>query len=125
MSEGRHTDAAGEGEQREAVGSLAEEAAKLAEALRGLSQEASAGGGLADVAGLLWQDLNQHLATGDNCRYCPICRLMSAAREPEVRGHLAAAATSLASALASALDTRVPGGPEKAPDPPTRDPGDR
>ena len=94
--------------EREPVGSLAEEAAKLFEVLQGASREHMTGaGGMADAAGALWQDLNDHVA-GENCRYCPLCQLIGVLREPEVRRHLTSAAGSLAAALASALATRIP-----------------
>ena len=94
--------------QGEPVGSLAEEAAKLFQVLQGTSREHATGAsGLADAAGALWQDLNDHVA-GENCRYCPVCRLIGVLREPEVRGHLTSAAGSLAAALASALATGTP-----------------
>ena len=92
----------------ESIGSLAEEAAKLFEALQGASREhASGAGGMVDAAGAVWQDLNDHVA-GQNCRYCPVCQLIGVLREPEVRRHLTSAAGSLAAALASALATRLP-----------------
>lgn len=107
MTDTQHDREPGRGEQ-EQIGSLAEEAAKLFEVLQGASREhASGAGGLAGAAGALWQDLNDHVA-GENCRYCPVCRLIGVLREPEVRGHLTSAAGSLASALASALATRTP-----------------
>jgi hypothetical protein len=94
--------------REERVGSLAEEAAKLFEVLKGASHEHVTGaGGMADAAGALWQDLNDHMA-GENCRYCPVCQLIGVLREPEVRRHLTSAAGSLAAALASALATRIP-----------------
>lgn len=69
------------------VGSLAEEAARLLAAFSHL-------------------DLEGHLATGaPECTVCPVCRTVRALRGlgPEVTGHLAAAATSLAQALAAVL----------------------
>ena len=50
------------------------------------------------------------MANGEECRYCPICRVVQVFRSasPEVREHLAAAATSLAQAAAAALATTVP-----------------
>lgn len=97
------------GPAQEPVGSLVEEAAKLLEALREQShQQASGAGGFADGVSALWRDLNEHLANGENCRYCPVCQLIGVLREPEVRSHLTSAAGSLTAALASALATRVP-----------------
>ncbi|HET6698228.1 MAG TPA: hypothetical protein VFG88_04005 [Nocardioidaceae bacterium] len=65
-------------------------------------------GSLAEEAAKLFDALNEHVATGDpECRYCPICRVVSTVRHtsPEVRQHLAGAASSLleaASGLAAA-----------------------
>jgi len=107
MTDTQDDEEPGRGE-REPVGSLAEEAAKLFEVLQGASRgHASGVGGMADAAGALWQDLNDHVS-GENCRYCPVCQLIGVLRQPEVRQHLASAAGSLAAALASALATRVP-----------------
>lgn len=99
------------------VGSVAEEAVKLLGALQDWAREG-------DVAGTATQatsgaanalhDLNEHIATGgDDCRYCPLCQVISAVREtsPEVKEHLATAATSLMHAAAGVLATRVPDDP--------------
>jgi hypothetical protein len=65
-------------------------------------------GNLAEEAAKLFDALNAHVATDDpECRYCPICRVVSTVRHtsPEVRQHLAGAASSLleaASGLAAA-----------------------
>jgi hypothetical protein len=74
------------------VGALADEAAKLL-------------GALGDWA------RDQHLATGaPECTYCPLCRTVHALRHtsPEVRAHLATAATSLVQAVSGLLATAVP-----------------
>lgn len=71
------------------VGSVGEEAAKLF-------------GVLADWA----HDVSDHVDTGAaECTYCPICRTVHVIRQasPEVRDHLAAAATSLMQAAAGVL----------------------
>ncbi len=103
------------GEDQEPVGSVGEEAAKLLSALQGWAREsgseyaAAASDAAADAASTLGS-INEHLATGGrDCRYCPICRLISAARDtsPEVKHHLASAATSLTQALAGILATHV------------------
>ena len=75
------------------LGSAAEEAAKLF-------------GALADLA----RDADAHVARGEECRYCPICRAVQVVRSasPEVREHLTTAVSSLAQAFAAALDTAVP-----------------
>ncbi len=100
----------------EEVGSVGEEAAKLLGALQDWAretghQQAGAAGAAASglVAGL--QNLNEHLATGgEDCRYCPVCQAIALVRStsPEVRTHLASAASSLFQAAASALATQVP-----------------
>ena len=99
------------------VGSVAEEAAKLFSALQDWAKEsggahagaaASAASGLA--AGL--RDVNEHIATGaEECRYCPVCRGIDLVRQtsPEVKAHLAVAASSLLQAAAGLLETQVPG----------------
>jgi hypothetical protein len=71
------------------VGSVGEEAAKLF-------------GALADWA----SDVSDHVDTGSpECTYCPICRTVHVIRQasPEVRDHLAVAATSLMQAAAGVL----------------------
>lgn len=103
-----------DGEDR--VGSVAEEAAKLLGALQDWAKEGAgdtadaAGAAAAGAAGAL-HDLNEHIATGgEDCRYCPVCQVISAVREtsPEVKAHLATAATSLLHAAAGVLATKVP-----------------
>lgn len=103
-------------EDKDEVGSVSEEAAKLFSALQDWAQEsgtaqagaaASAVGGIA--AGL--RDVNEHLATGgEDCRYCPVCRGIDLVRQtsPEVKAHLAVAASSLLQAVSSLLETRAP-----------------
>lgn len=106
----------------EPVGSLAEEAAKLLGAL----QQWGAGGGEHDRAGpggpgplsSILESLDEHIATGGrSCRYCPVCQVISLARaaSPEVRDHLASAATSLLHAATSALNNQD--GAEPRPEP--------
>jgi hypothetical protein len=76
------------------VGSVGEEAAKLFGAFAGMLR-----------------DVDEHLATDDpECTYCPICRTVHLVRQtsPEVRAHLAAAASSLVQAAAGLLATQVP-----------------
>lgn len=102
------------------VGSLAQEAAKLFSALSDYAREqggqvgstaADSAAGFADHATRFARDIDEHLATGDaECRYCPICRTVHAVRglSPEVKTHLAAAASSLAQAAAGALATVAP-----------------
>jgi hypothetical protein len=106
------SDETGDGDR---VGSVAEEAAKLLGALQGWAREgASDGAGAAGTAasslsGLL-HDLDEHVATGgEDCRYCPVCQVISAVRatSPEVKQHLATAATSLLHAATGVLEAHA------------------
>ena len=101
--------------EHEPVGSAAEEAAKLLGAMAEWTREhrpdlGAAIGGLADQVSATAHDVDAHLATGEDCRYCPICRAVQLYRaaSPEVREHLSSAVTSLAQAAAAALATAVP-----------------
>lgn len=98
------------------VGSVGDEAAELLGAFQEWAREsgsdyagaaaATAGGAFSSVS-----SLNEHIATGGaDCRYCPLCQLISTVRatSPEVKQHLASAATSLLQAAAGALATNVP-----------------
>lgn len=112
-------DAAGE-----EVGNVAEEAAKLLGALSGWARDQGSDLGssvsdLASSAAHAAHDVNEHLATGAaECTYCPICRVVHVVREtsPEVRSHLAVAASSLMQAAAGVLASVAPdeGRAEKA-----------
>jgi hypothetical protein len=101
------------GAERDDVGSLGEEAAKLLGALSGWAREQAgeAGDGLSGLAAQAAasaHELNDHLATGAaECTVCPVCRAISAARQvsPEVSAHLSAAMTSLAQAAAALVAT--------------------
>ena len=100
----------------EGVGSVSEEAAKLLSALQGWAKET--GGDYADAtdaaaagAASVLHRIDEHVATGGaDCRYCPVCQVISVVRStsPEVRDHLATAATSLMHAAAGMLATQVP-----------------
>jgi hypothetical protein len=97
----------------EPVGSLAEEAAKLFGALSGWAREQ--GEGTASMAGgaaeYLAEGLHEHLATGSpECAWCPVCRTVSAVRQtnPEVRAHLAGAASSFMLAVSAMMATQPP-----------------
>ena len=97
------------------VGSSAEEAAKLLGAVSEWAREhgtdvGTAFGGLADQVSAATHDVDAHLATGEDCRYCPLCRAVQVYRSasPEVREHLASAVTSLAQAATALLATAVP-----------------
>jgi hypothetical protein len=75
---------------KEKVGSAAEEAAKLAAALQDFARRTT----------------GEHIATGSpECRLCPICQLISFARDtnPAVVEHLVNATESLAAALRAAM----------------------
>lgn len=91
---------------REDIGSVADEAAKLLGALSDWAKDAA-------------QDVDRHLATGaEECTYCPICRTVHAVRElsPEVRTQLATAATSFlqaAAGLMASAGTGQTGRPER------------
>ena len=103
-------------ERREPVGSVGEEAAKLLTALQGWARDsgsdyATAVTGAANGAASSLNAINEHIATGaDDCRYCPLCQVISAVREtsPEVKQHLTSAGTSLLQAAAGVLATQVP-----------------
>ena len=109
----------------EQLGSVAEEAAKLFEALQGWATESGGADGAAAAAagfGARLKDIDAHLATGgQDCTWCPICRAVALFREtsPEVRTHLATAASSLLQAAAGVLDahaqraSRPPAGVQK------------
>ena len=102
----------------DAVGSVGDEAAKLMDALSGWARDqGSEMGGLGGLGALAGQaaealsGVNEHLATGSaECTYCPVCRAVHAIREtsPEVKAHLATAASSLLQAGMQLLATAVP-----------------
>ena len=103
----------GPGESHEPVGSVAEEAAKLFGAVAGWAREHSDGfSTLTDKLGdSLGADLHEHLATGgQTCTWCPLCRTVTAIRQtsPEVRAHLAGAASSLMLAVSGMMATHPP-----------------
>lgn len=102
----------------EPVGSVGEEAAKLFGALndwardQGTDHAGGAGqavGSFADSLGDAVRNVGEHVATGgEDCRYCPVCQVIHVVRRtsPEVRAHLAVAASSLAQAAAGLLGTQ-------------------
>lgn len=106
----------GEQQPHEPIGSVAEEAAKLFGAFSDLAREQGGGlgagfSGFAGHAAESLRNVDEHIATGaEECRYCPLCRGVHAVRSttPEVRAHLATAATSLVQAVAGLLATAVP-----------------
>jgi hypothetical protein len=106
-----------EGEHHhEAVGSVGEEAAKLFAALSGWARDQGAehvgsAAGAAAAMSETMHTINEHIATGgEDCRYCPLCQVIHAVRttSPEVKEHLAVAASSLMHAAAGVLATHVP-----------------
>jgi hypothetical protein len=100
----------------EPIGSFAEEAAKLVSALSSLQQGGQHGPdssaddtrGSDDPAGsgASGGTHDAHDPLSPECRYCPLCALARAARSmtPEVRDHLASAASSLLLAARGLLD---------------------
>ena len=113
----------------EQVGTVSEEAGKLFGALSDWARDQASG--TATGGGGAWardwlgsptmrpggraaraaHDLDEHLATGSaECTWCPLCRAVHAVRQtsPEVRTHLATAASSLLQAAAGLLATAVP-----------------
>ena len=100
----------------DSVGSVGEEAVKLLQALQEWAKEsgsdyADATSGAVSGAASTLRDINEHIATGsDDCRYCPVCQVISVVRStsPEVRQHLSSAASSLLQAAAGVLATPVP-----------------
>ncbi len=103
------------GDEGEPVGSVGEEAAKLLHALQSWAKDS--GGDYADAtaaaaqgAAGAFKDLNEHIATGgQDCKYCPICQAISVVRQtsPEVKAHLATAASSLMQAVAGVIATHA------------------
>jgi hypothetical protein len=100
----------------EPVGSVGEEAAKLFAALSGWARDqgteyAGTAAGAAAAMSETAHTINEHIATGsEECRYCPVCQVIHAVRttSPEVKEHLAVAASSLMHAAAGLLATHVP-----------------
>jgi hypothetical protein len=91
------------------VGSVAEEAAKLFGVLSGWAREH--GEGVGAVADSMAGELHDHLATGSpECAWCPVCRTVAAVRQtsPEVRDHLASAASSLMMAVSGLMASPAP-----------------
>ena len=115
----------GEPEDRDELGSVAEEAAKLFGALQDWAKDQSGewatgvsglAGQAASTARQVQDHLGENLANGSpECRYCPVCRTIHVVRQmsPEVRAHLTSAASSLLQAAAGVMATQVP--PERRP----------
>jgi len=106
----------GPGASQEPVGSVGEEAAKLFSALSGWARDqgvdyAGSAAGAAAAMSETMHSINEHISTGaQECRYCPVCQVIHAVRStsPEVKAHLAVAASSLMQAAAGVLATQVP-----------------
>jgi hypothetical protein len=95
---------------QEPVGSLGEEAVKFLGALQDWAKE-SGGDAATTGSASAFKNINEHIATGgQECKYCPLCQVISAVREvsPEVKQHLTTAASSLLQAAVAAMATDVP-----------------
>ncbi len=98
------------------VGSVADEAVKLLGAISEWARDQGADvgqglGGLAGNAAASVREMNEHIDTGSaECSFCPICRTVHVVRQtsPEVRAHLASAASSFLQAAAGLLATPPP-----------------
>jgi hypothetical protein len=111
-------------DHHERVGSVAEEAVKLLGALQDWAKDGA--DDVAAGAAHRLRDVDAHLATGGaDCRYCPVCQILTSMRRtsPEVREHLTAAAGSLLHAAAGILETF--GGPDASAGPGRDSPGGR
>lgn len=112
----------GSNQDRPPVGTLAEEATQLFAVLSGIARDQaaqySAGAeSMTASASAAMRAVNEHIATGDaECTYCPICRVVHAARtaSPEVKAHLSSALLSLAQAASSLM--APPQAPQKDPE---------
>ena len=99
------------------TGSVSEEALKLFGALSDWARDHGTDlghglSGLADQAAHAVQEVGDHVDTGAaECAWCPICRTVHVVRQasPEVRAHLASAASSLLQAAAGVLATAAAG----------------
>lgn len=94
---------------REPLGSAAEEAARLAEAVHAWWTERSADDASAPSAG---SAAAGPAPSSGSCRYCPLCRGVAAvhALRPEVLAHLVTAAESVAAALRELAREDIPAG---------------
>ena len=94
MSQPPDDEYAGNHGPHEQVGSLADEAVRLFGALSDWARDAT-------------EESDEHVHTGSpECTWCPLCRTVHAVRQaagPEVRGHLAVAASALLQAAAGVL----------------------
>ena len=98
------------------TGSIGEEAFKLLQAVQEWAKESGHEygdtlGAAANGAAGMFSGVNEHIATGgQDCRYCPVCRTISAVRatSPEVKQHLTSAASSLLKAAAGYMESHAP-----------------
>ncbi len=102
-------------EPAEEVGTVAEETAKLLAALQDWAKDsgsahASAASQAADGLAESVRGFNEHIGHGPDCKYCPVCQVINVVREtsPEVKQHLAIAASSMLQAVQGMLATPVP-----------------
>ena len=89
------------------LGSAAEEAARLFDALQGWAGRSSSSEGVAQGLGQLAAGLTDRIATGSTeCQLCPLCQLIGLLKTsaPEVYEHLGQASTSLMAALRAAIN---------------------
>ena len=110
---GRSSGSGGSGGSGEPLGSVGDEAAKLFDALQDWAKDGGPAGaeGLAGGLADQWRTVNEHVANGgQDCTYCPVCQVIHKVREsnPEVRTHLAVAASSLLQAAATLIEARAP-----------------
>lgn len=116
-------DRPGQAPNGEPIGSVAVEAAKLFAALSGWAKDqgadyADSATGAATAMSDAFHNVNEHIATGgQDCKYCPVCQVIGVVRStsPEVKAHLAIAASSLMHAAAGVLATQVPSDAKGAP----------
>lgn len=97
------------GREEQQVGALGLEAVKLLQALHEWTREGAGSAGR-DTSSRLLRDLDDHFATGSkDCQYCPLCQIIAVVRttSPEVKNHLAVAASSLLQAVAGVLAARA------------------
>ena len=104
----------------EVLGTVAEEAAKLWQAVQGWASDAGGAplGGAAEGLVGGWRAASDHVGHGPDCTLCPVCLLIRRARQtsPEVREHLAVAIGALAQAATAALRDRPAPDAERPPE---------
>lgn len=106
------------------MGTLAEEASQLFAVLSGIAREQAAqystgAESMTASAAAAMKSVNEHIATGDaECVYCPVCRVVHAARSasPEVKAHLSTAMVALAQAASALMAPPPPSSGESTAD---------